>query len=72
MLFYSSALIAASCLLVCLRANNAFHLVPEITKIFNEHIKVKDQQITIEVDDMEMIAADILYRKKKLEDYKEE
>ena len=63
-------LIAASCILVCCRFNEAHHIVPLITKIFNEHIKVNDQQITIDWSDMEMIAADMLYRKEKLEKYK--
>ena len=65
-------LIAASCILVCCRFNEAHHIEPLITKIFTEHIKVNDQQITIEVSDIEMIAEDMLFRKEKLDKYKME
>ena len=64
-LFYSSPLIAASCILACCRYNEAWHLIPEITKIFTEHIKVNDVPITIETADIEMIADDIAFKKTK-------
>ena len=42
-LFYSPPLIAASCILVCLKVNNApDKMMPEITRIFSNEIKVKD------------------------------
>ena len=42
-LFYSPPLIAASCILTCLKVNNAPEvMMPEITKIFSKDIKFKD------------------------------
>ena len=63
-------LIAASCILLCCRFNEAHHIIPRIAPIFSDHIRVDDVRITIEWADMEMIAADMLFRKEKLDKYK--